>query len=130
MPWAAAHDAFCEPLDAGRAGFLLALVPGKPYPLAAISELRQAFPQGCLAATRGTFSLDAEKVFDSVRWSLGGRAKEEALSMLALARPGSLFVTEGDYADMRQHVKIQLIGEAKLSQDGDNKKIFNILEVF
>jgi hypothetical protein len=129
-PWAARQGAFCEGMDALSPGFLIPPQEGGKFPLQALDELRKALPGARLAAVRGSFSLAAEEIFDSVRWSLKGQAKDEALALLRRPGEGSFCVVEADYVEIRQNVKIQLLGEAVLSPGTGPKKIFNIIAVF
>jgi hypothetical protein len=127
-PWAAQHGAFCESPGPQDLGFLIPS-SGGAYPLAALESLRRLAPQAAMAAAQGSLSLAAERVFDSVRWSLAGPAKEEALGLLLLAKPGSFLITETDYGLLRSQVKIQLIAEMQLIPGHSLKKVFNIIGV-
>ena len=128
--WAARHKAFCEITDSRCLGFLIPVAQDGPYPLEAIHELRAVLPDAGFSSVRGLFSLAAERVFDSVTWSLASDAKAEALELLSLAKPGAWCMTELDYPSVRQHVKIQLIAEKSLVPGAPMKRIFNIHQVF
>lgn len=127
--WASRWRLFCEALDEQRAGFFFAQGGNEPYPLAAIQELQSLLPGSKMASIAGPLGLSAERALDSVRWSLVGRAKEEALTLLGQARIGQYFITENDYSFIRQNVKIQVMAERELAPESGLKRVFNILEI-
>lgn len=128
--WAESEKAFCEGVDSREHGFLIPLKDGEKFPLRAIETLRRRVPAARFSAVRGNCSLAAERVFESVRWSVQGSPKSEAIAMLGRASDGALLVLEQDYAEFRQNARIQLLGEATLIPGENPKKIFNIIGVF
>jgi hypothetical protein len=122
-PWARRWNAFFE--LGSEAGFFIPLAAEAPYPLDALRELKALAPGVRAGLARGSARLEAELIFDSVRLSLSGNPKIEAQALLEFAKNPGFYVAEHDYLEIRQHVKIQLVGEMK----GTASKIFHIIEI-